>query len=629
MNWLVSGKGDPTVAGRTPGGLPFSLSFAPWLPGAPALDSEGVALRLEHCRLRLLHSYEELLCLQGLQGVEQLPHQIETVRRVLRHYRGRVLLADEVGLGKTIEACLLLREYLLRGLARRVLVLVPPSLIPQWEDELSGKFGLRFEVAEAPARGFWAANDLVLASLALARSRQHLEAVTGCAWDLVIVDEAHHCKNRQTRNWQLVNALRERYLFLLTATPVQNDLLELYNLLTLLRPGHLKTERDFKRQYVRRGNPRDPRNRQRLRELLGEVMVRNTRSLVHINLPPRYAQTITVPPSPEESRLYHLLESYLRWRCPPLEREAETRPETDGGASPTADRGLSLFSGLEVPLPGAPPPGGSGQVLNGPPGAAPLRRMQINHLLLAAGSHPAALAPMLESCAASDPRAAPVLELARAAGSSAKERKLVELLQKNRAGKTLVFANFRATLNRLAAVFAEAGLPCAVFSGAAGAEEKQEAVRAFRERLPVLLCSDIGGEGHNLQFCQTLINFDLPWNPMRIEQRVGRIHRYGQTREVFVFNLCTQGSLEERILRLLHDKVRMFELVVGEIGSILGNLEGGEEFESLVFDLWRRSRDGAALDREFERLGEALLQAQEHHVQAKSLDEALFGEDFS
>ena len=147
-------------------------------------------------------------------------------------------------------------------------------------------------------------------------------------------------------------------------------------------------------------------------------------------------------------------------------------------------------------------------------------------------------------------------------------------------------------------------------------------------QVPVLICTDSGGEGHNLQFANTLINFDLPWNPMRIEQRVGRIHRIGQTREVFVFNMCTVGSLEQRVLRVLSDKIRMFELVVGEVGSILGNLDQGEEFESLVLDLWLKSRTPQDLDAAFEGLGERLLAAQEEYVKTRELDEALFGEDY-
>jgi superfamily II DNA/RNA helicase len=143
-----------------------------------------------------------------------------------------------------------------------------------------------------------------------------------------------------------------------------------------------------------------------------------------------------------------------------------------------------------------------------------------------------------------------------------------------------------------------------------------------------MLCTESGGEGRNLQFADTLINYDLPWNPMKIEQRVGRLHRFGQTREVFVFNLCTSGSLEARILSVLNEKIRMFELVVGEVGSILGNLEDGDQFESLVFDLWLHSRDDAELEKSFETLGETLLDAQEQYVKSKELDEALFGEDF-
>ena len=252
--------------------------------GPAAHDTAGLRLHLELARLGLLRGFDQLLCLEGLTGVEHLPHQIETVRKVLRHFRGRVLLADEVGLGKTIEACLLLREYLLRGLARRVLILVPTPLVSQWQEELQSKFHLDFSVPprtrQADRADYWANTDRVLASISFAKSQRRAEVVAAAPWDLVIVDEAHHCKNRATRNWQLVNSLSRRHLFLLTATPVQNNLLELYNLLTLLEPGHLKTESDFKRQYIRRGNPRDPLNRERLRSLLGEVMVRNTRSLV-------------------------------------------------------------------------------------------------------------------------------------------------------------------------------------------------------------------------------------------------------------------------------------------------------------------------------------------------------------
>ena len=620
--WLreIPSERSDTVTSRTAGGIPVTIRLGQPLEGEATTDIAGLRLHLEHARLRLLRGFEELLCLEGLHGVEHLPHQVETVRRVLRHFRGRVLLADEVGLGKTIEACLLLREYLLRGLVRRVLILVPPALVSQWREELASKFSLEFLVPTASARlgpDWWASNDRVLASLSLAKNHRNFDAVTACTWDLVIVDEAHHCKNRATLNWQLVNALKRRHLFLLTATPVQNDLVELYNLLTLLEPGHLKTEGSFKKTYVRRGNHRDPRNRERLRSLLFEVMIRNTRSLVNVNLPPRYAQTFVMAPTEEEARLYRLLDTYLRWRY--LDSASAVEDGEAASGEPEGE-GSEPIPGISGDAPPAEPP---------PDGPLPaLSRMQVNTLLMAAGSHPTTLVPMLGRMAEQDVRAQAILECAQRIRTSTKEEKLLELLRQNRGDKTLVFANFRATLARLASLLTDAGISFSVFSGEESAAEKDRAAQEFRTRVPVMLCSESGGEGHNLQFANTLINFDLPWNPMRIEQRVGRIHRIGQTREVFIFNLCTAGSLEERILRLLDDKIRMFELVVGEVGSILGNLQGGEEFETLVLDLWSRSKTAAELDVAFDRLGESLLQAHEEYVKSKQLDDALFGEDY-
>ena len=254
--------------------------------------------------------------------------------------------------------------------------------------------------------------------------------------------------------------------------------------------------------------------------------------------------------------------------------------------------------------------------------------MQLSALLAAQGSHPAALQHSLERVAQLDAVARRLVDQAAAITRSAKDDKLLELIQQSQGHKILVFVNFRRTLHRLERLLTEQGIQAVTFSGEKTSAQKDEAVAAFRERAPVMLCTDSGGEGRNLQFADTLINYDLPWNPMQIEQRIGRVHRIGQTQDVFVFNLCTQGSLEDRILKLLHEKIRMFELVVGEVGSILGNLEEGEEFEALVLDLWLKAGDDRALDDSFENLGDSLLVAQKEYLEAKELDEALFGDDY-
>ncbi len=631
---LDLGKEALTSLPRTLAGLPVKLHIAEPPKASISTDRQAVDLHLEYARLRLLRGFDDLLCLEGMTGVEHLPHQIETVRRVLRHFRGRVLLADEVGLGKTIEACLLLREFLLRGLVKRVLILAPAALVEQWRQELREKFQLEFAVGSPNSKpDFWTRNERVLCSLHLAKGRKHSDAITACHWDLVIVDEAHHCKNRTTRNWQLVNALKRRHLFLLTATPVQNNLVELYNLLTLLEPGHLKSEADFKKTYMTRGNPRDPRNRHRLRQLLNDVMIRNTRSLVHIDLPPRYAQTLMVEPREEERSLYRDLEIYLRARGGQLVRDVAAKVGADDdAANPNANQ-ASRASGAATGDPTeaeASADSSDGEVAGEFPtdSGVSLSRMQLTALLLAAGSHPQALAASLARRAEADPQANKLHKRAAACKRSAKDDELINLLRQNPGNKTLIFANFRATLNHLARLLTQAKIAFTVFSGEQSSAEKESAVQQFRDSVPVMLCSEAGGEGRNLQFCNTLVNFDLPWNPMRIEQRVGRIHRYGQKREVFIFNLCAADTLESRILRLLSDKIHMFELVVGEVGSILGNLDGGDEFESLVVNLWLASGDGGQLDKTFDALGDDLLKAQHEYVQSKELDEALFGEDY-
>ena len=204
---------------------------------------------------------------------------------------------------------------------------------------------------------------------------------------------------------------------------------------------------------------------------------------------------------------------------------------------------------------------------------------------------------------------------------------LLELLRRNPDEKKLVFVHYRETLEHLADLLAREGFAFARFDGSLSGPDKDAAIADFRDWVPVLLCTESGGEGRNIQFCNTLINFDMPWNPMAIEQRIGRIDRIGQQREVFVFNLVTRGTVEEQVLRLLDEKISMFELVVGEVGAILGGLDEERDFADLVLDAWLETTE-AGRDEAFDALGRRLDEARQHHDGAKALDEALFGEDF-
>jgi superfamily II DNA or RNA helicase len=594
---LVRARDAPAAlpAPPAPAGLPLididipftaELDLAPLLSTlhkAPESNGGWYGLRERLAHFGLAQSFDELLCLPHLRGIESFWYQIETVRKVLKQFRGRVLLADEVGLGKTIEAGMVLKEYLLRGMAESVLVLAPASLVGQWREELETKFDISCATThDALLRSdpdqFWNQKRLI-ASLALARRSGYAERLLARSFDLVIVDEAHHLRDRTSQSYKLVDALNKRFLLLLSATPVQNDLTELYNVLTLLKPGIFKTFKEFRAAYMTPGKPRQPANPERLRALMRDAMVRNTRAVVALKLPRRHAVTIRVDGAEGERAAYQELAAAVR------------RLAAEGSGT---------------------------------------NRLALRHLLGAAGSSPAAAAAAVKRFAgrcADDPDWQALAQHWASVGDGGKEAALLDLLRRNPDEKKLVFVHYHETLDHLAHLLARERFAFARFEGGMSGPDKDAAIVDFCARVPVLLCTESGGEGRNIQFCNTLINFDVPWNPMSIEQRIGRIDRIGQQREVFVFNLVTRDTLEEQILHLLDDKISMFELVVGEVGAILGGLEEDRDFADLMLDAWLRTTD-ASRDQAFDALGRRLYAAKQHHEGAKALDESLFGEDF-
>ncbi len=288
---------------------------------SPFLNNGKSALKdsqllIDYAHLTIQSGFDELLCLNSITNVDKDWYQIETVKRVLKHFRGRVLLSDEVGLGKTIEAGMLIKEYLKRGMIKNILVLTPTPLVSQWKEEMLAKFGIEFITTDnsklmKDINNFWK-QRLIIASINTAKSSKNLPIITEQFYDLVVVDEAHHLRNRKTLAWKLVNQIKKRFIFLLTATPVQNNLIELFNLITLLKPGQFKTEKLFKQEYVQRGNLKAPSNKDKLRDLLRDVMIRNTRSAIDLKLPKRFASTIRIEPTETEKKIYTGINNYLK-----------------------------------------------------------------------------------------------------------------------------------------------------------------------------------------------------------------------------------------------------------------------------------------------------------------------------
>ena len=517
--------------------------------------------------------FDTFLALPRLR-FEPFDYQLQAARTVLRRMRGRGILADEVGLGKTIEAGLVLSELRMRALADQVLVIVPAGLVDQWRDELERKFGLPTRIAQSgstSAREIGIDRPVTIASLAAARRDPLLGRLTDTNWDLVIFDEAHRLRSPRSASGKLARRLRARYLLMLTATPVENKLSDLYQLVSLVAPGLLGTPAQFRAKHGVASVESKPRNLEELRARTREVMVRHRRSEVAVMLPPRLAETTLVAPGIDEAGLYADIVRRVR--------AAATR----SGRSRLALRGLTRL----------------------------------------AGSSPAAAAPTLAKLGWSD-----LAERARTVAEPDKVRVLVELLRRDVTGgeKVLVFTGFRQTLDVLVAAVERAGLSSAVYHGSLPRAEKEAAIAKFRADTPILLSTESAGEGRNLQFCHVMVNFDLPWNPMQIEQRLGRLHRVGQEHDVTLTNLVCRGTIEQRVMHVLEAKINLFELVVGELDMILGRVDDDFDFENEVFDAFIDAVDDDEFERRLDALGNALAEARHSYLRSREGVDLLVGE---
>jgi SNF2 family DNA or RNA helicase len=557
----------------------------------PRLTPSEFHLGLRAAELATHPGFDRLICLPMVRDMELLEHQARTAKAVLRRLRGRAMLCDEVGLGKTVEAGLVLSELLMRGLARSVLVLTPPSLITQWQGEMRRKFSIELTSYDDPSfrsAGVraWEAHERVIVSMHTAKREPHRAEILAQKWDMVIVDEAHHLRSRTTAAWKFASELQKQFILLLTATPVQNNLEELFNLVTLLEPGLLSTQRDFCRRFVSKEDKLTPKNVDQLHALLGEVMVRNRRSTVGLQFTRRYASTHSVALTRGARTLYDSITAFVR-------------------------------SGLRTD--------------HTAPGVT---RMTLVMLQMAIGSSARAAASMLENMLHKEHlfpeqrvNLRELAEQARCEDSNAKIDRLLQLLR-DFPDKLVIFTQFRRTQELLCSKLAEAGHEVAVFHGGLSRLEKEAAIEHFRGAARLLLCSESGSEGRNLQFAHGLCNFDLPWSPMKIEQRVGRLSRIGQKSDVHVFNLVAAGTVEEAVLHLLEAKLNMFELVIGEVDMILGNLGEEKEFEDIVVDEWAASHDPGDFAARMEALGNRLLTAKAAYFRQRAQDDKLFGNRF-
>ncbi|GIQ71309.1 ATP-dependent helicase [Xylanibacillus composti] len=515
-------------------------------------------------RSALVEHFDALQCLRHLSQLEPLPHQLDTAKKVLNDMRGRAILADEVGLGKTIEAGLILKEYIIRGLVRKVLILVPASLVLQWVRELNQKFGIP-AVAQKKAY-MWTQCDIVVASMDTAKRDPHREIVLQQEYDMLIIDEAHKLKNKKTTNYQFVSDLRKKYCLLLTATPVQNDLKELFNLISLLKPGQLGGQSHFQSEFVMA--KRMPKNKEKLQEELSKVMIRNRRGDADVNFTKRHVKNVLLDLSKEEYELYQGVTEFVKGRY----REA-------GGDLSSV---LSLVT---------------------------LQR----EVCSSRDAVFITLVNLFKKTPEDSPLRAKIWELVdkiKQIQANTKAEKAMEIIRESDE-KVIVFTEYRATQEYLLQYLKKENMIAVPYRGGMNRGKKDWMMDLFRGRAQVMVATEAGGEGINLQFCRRIINFDLPWNPMRVEQRIGRIHRLGQKDDVQIYNLSTRGTIEEHILNLLHEKINMFELVIGQLDLILERLEQGGSLESRLYRIMLEAENDQQVKQNLDELGNYWRQAEQ------------------
>ena len=611
-------------------------------------DTKRYQLRQVAQQYRMQNMQDDLVSL-GQSQVDIQPHQVSVVHKVITNYPHRFLLCDEVGLGKTIEAGMVLKELRARGGAQRVLAIVPPNLVRQWQFEMRTKFNEYFSVLNTAtvnklrADGYYGnpfahpEYPSILCSSRWASNRRWKDLCAEAYWDLIILDEAHHARSypdgSTTELYRLVRDLApeehpQRMMLFLTATPMQLHTHELYSLVEILHPTLFASEEDFERH--RRATPGlsrlvenlshrvfpvpgqdDEQTAQTVQQVatwlkmddndvlrrlssgeaellniceqlaekhrLSDVLIRNRKVLVG-GFMPRTAFRWEVDLSPEEREALRAVEDYVRYG---YQFAADTSANAIGFLMVIFQKLMaSSIAAIRESL---------------------LRRRQkVQGRLSENNASSQDMEDMLDEEANTGDVVEQVTAITDAAGeelflldnaiaalnnvgsTDSKARVLVDRLSdlfgRQRDEKVLVFTQFRETQRHLEELFAGRGWGIHVFHGQMSPEAKDRSIEQFKKEsgAQILISTEAGGEGRNMQFCHLLVNYDLPWNPMKVEQRIGRVDRIGQTQPISIFNLWVKDTVEERVLDILENRIRLFEETVGGLDPILGDADSIE-----------------------------------------------------
>ena len=555
-------------------------------------------------RLSLAYEYDRLLSLAATRTNLE-PYQVEAVYQVLNGYKQRFLIADDVGLGKTIETGMILKELAARGRANRVLVIVPAALQYQWQREMRERFDDLYVIYNSSylrelRQGLpknanaWEAHDKIITSMDYAKRQDGpIPELLRTEWDVIVFDEAHKLsisrygdKVERTQRYRLGEALQNKAdaLLLLTATPHKGDPFAFHGLIALLDPYMFEDPDSV--EPLRLSTIMIRRGKDGIKNANGEPVFR-----------PREVRTVPVSFTPPEEKLYDAVTEYVRKEynlAKSLEQRAvgfamillQKRMVSSIAAirKSLTNRAARLLAGT----------GGEftreeerlvTEYMDDPDALTDYEKEYIEGKLETVTSQSTSVGLEAELA-----RLRQLTAMAEAIEVDTKANVLLEfvegILSEDASEKVLVFTEYRDTLEYLCGLFEERGMRPVIIHGGMSMPERWDAEERFRGReANLMLATDAAGEGINLQFCHIMVNYELPWNPNRIDQRIGRLHRYGQKRDVKVHNLFVKNTREGEIFVRLLAKIRVIEEQLGgRLSEITGILLGGVDLESLLMD---------------------------------------------
>ena len=603
-------------------------------------------------------SIEKLASTLADAQVDLNPHQIDAALFAFRSPLSKgALLADEVGLGKTIEAGLVLSQKWAER-KRKLLIIAPANLRKQWSQELSDKFFLGTKILESASFNVeikhgnlnpFVQPEIVICSYQFARSKDaYLKQI---AWDLVIIDEAHRLRNVYKASNKIANAIKdalsEAPKILLTATPLQNSILELYGLVSIIDDRVFGDLKSFRSQYASLRSEDDFLHlRQRIKSICQRTLRRQV--LEYIKYTNRIPITQEFYPSDDEQKLYDAVSNYLQrpvlYALPQGQRQLMTlilrkllasstfaiagtlealckkleSQEEDQAlmelSLPELAPDLETISELEEEWEENEDKEDKDPTTELSPEEREALREELGLLRefaklankILRNSKGEALLTALEQGMTELERLGAQQKAIIFTESTRTQAYLLEILERTRfAGKTVLFngSNNDGRSREIYKAWLKKHDGTDIVSGSPTADMRAALVDCFRNEASIMIATEAAAEGINLQFCSLVVNYDLPWNPQRIEQRIGRCHRYGQKYDVVVVNfLNKKNAADVRVFQLLSEKFQLFNGVFGASDEVLGSIENGVDFEKRIAAIYQSCRTADEIDKKFNEL---------------------------